>query len=69
MSTRAARAAGITDAKTHSLRHTFGTAIVKKKGSLPVVQEMMGHGSLNTTRHYIQLAREQMDREMQELAL
>jgi integrase/recombinase XerD len=61
--------AGIQGAKTHSLRHTFGTMMVKKKTSLPVVQEMMGHESLDTTRHYVQLAREMMDDEVQRNAL
>ena len=61
--------AGIRGAKTHSLRHTFGTMMVKKKTSLPVVQEMMGHESLDTTRHYVQLAREMMDQEVQQNAL
>jgi len=61
--------ANIHGAKTHSLRHTFGTTMAKNKVSLPVVQEMMGHESLDTTRHYVQLAREQMDKEIQEHAL
>ena len=61
--------AGITNAHLHSLRHTFGTHMVKKGTNLRVVQEMLGHNSLQTTSLYISLARELMDKQVQENAL
>ncbi len=61
--------AGIQDASVHSLRHTFGTQSVKRGTRLKVVQEVLGHASLDTTTIYVSLAREDMDRQLQEHAL
>lgn len=61
--------AGISGAKVHTLRHTFGTHQVKRKTSLRTVQEMMGHESLETTSIYVGLARDLMDEEIQRNAL
>jgi len=61
--------AGIHRASVHSLRHTFGTHMVKRGTNLRVVQEAMGHKDLKTTSLYVGLAREQMNKEMQENAL
>jgi site-specific recombinase XerD len=61
--------AGIQGASVHSLRHTFGTHTVRRGTKLRVVQEMLGHSSLKTTSIYVSLAREDMDRQVQENAL
>jgi len=61
--------AGIQRASVHSLRHTFGTHMVKRGTNLRVVQEAMGHKDLKTTSLYVGLAREQMNKDMQENAL
>lgn len=61
--------AGIRGASVHSLRHTFGTHTVKRGTKLLVVQQALGHASLTTTSLYVQLAREDMDRQLQEHAL
>lgn len=63
------RAAQIAGASVHTLRHTFATHHVKKGTSLKVVQDMLGHASLATTSIYVGLARELMDKQMQENAL
>ncbi len=63
------REAGISGASTHSLRHTFGTHMARKGTHLQVLRKAMGHESLDTTSIYIDLAREQMDKELQENAL
>jgi integrase/recombinase XerD len=61
--------AGIAGASVHSLRHTFGTHAVRRGTQLRVVQEVLGHSSLKTTSIYVSLAREDMDRQLQENAL
>ncbi|MCZ6149740.1 tyrosine-type recombinase/integrase [Campylobacter ureolyticus] len=46
--------AGIRKAKNgaHMLRHTFATMLYKKQKDLVLVQEALGHASLNTSRIY-----------------
>ena len=61
--------AGITGASVHSLRHTFGTQHVAKGTSLRTVQEALGHQDLKTTSVYVSLAREVMNKELQEHVL
>lgn len=61
--------ASIHGAHIHSLRHTFGTHMVRKGTNLRVVQEMMGHSDLKTTSLYVSLARELMNKQMQANAL
>jgi site-specific recombinase XerD len=63
------RDAGITRARVHTLRHTFATHMVKKGTKLDVVRQALGHESLETTSIYVELAHEQMDKELQENAL
>ncbi len=63
------REAGIPGASTHSLRHTFATHHVKKGTKLDVVRQALGHESLATTSVYVGLAREVMDKELQQNAL
>lgn len=67
--TKHLRAAGIMDASTHSLRHTFAIHSVKKGTNLDMVRQALGHVSLAVTSRYVALAREVMDRELQENAL
>lgn len=41
-------------ATAHQLRHTFGTEMARAaKGNLLAVANVMGHGSMNTTRGYV----------------
>ena len=61
--------AGITGGPVHSLRHSFATAHVRKGTELAVVKEALGHRNLATTSRYVGLAREQMDKRLQEHAL
>ena len=61
--------AGIKRASVHTLRHTFATHHVAKGTSLRTVQEALGHADLKTTSIYVQLAREVMNKELQEHAL
>jgi site-specific recombinase XerD len=50
-------AAGITKEKVavHSLRHTFGASLLKNGANLVVIQELLGHKKLETTRRYLHI--------------
>jgi site-specific recombinase XerC len=61
--------AGIGGATVHTLRHTFATQHVKRGTKLDVVRQALGHESLATTSLYVELARDVMDRELQQNAL
>lgn len=49
--------AGIVDRRLtgHSLRHTFGTELVRAGANIRAVQELMRHSSLSTTQRYTQV--------------
>ena len=61
--------AGIADASVHSLRHTFAMAQTRQGTKLSVVQQALGHESLESISLYVDLARDVMDRELQLHAL
>ena len=61
--------AGIRGASVHTLRHTFVTHMVRKGTNLRVIQEALGHTSLQTTSLYVALARDLMDQQLQANAL
>jgi len=61
--------ADIKNASVHTLRHTFATHQIRKGTNIRVVQEALGHESLQTISVYISLARKLMDKELQEHAL
>ena len=60
--TRAKKRAGITEPKLtgHSLRHAYGTTLVKNGVDLRTVQELMRHESLATTQIYTLIDDEQL---------
>ena len=61
--------ADVRGASVHTLRHTFATHMVRKGTNLRVVQEALGHTSLQTTSIYVSLARDLMDQQLQANAL
>ncbi len=67
--TKHLKEAGIPNASVHTLRHTFATHNVRRGTKLEVVRQALGHESLETTSIYVHLAREMMDKELQENAL
>ncbi len=55
--TRARERAGIVDKRLtgHSLRHAFGTELVRGGANIRAVQELMRHSSLQTTQRYTEV--------------
>lgn len=55
--TDARERAGIVDKSLtgHSLRHAFGTELVRRQANIRAVQELMRHSSLQTTQRYTQV--------------
>jgi integrase/recombinase XerC len=64
-----ADSAGVSSSTVHTLRHTFATHMVRKGTNMRVVQEALGHSSLQTTSRYVSLARELMDEQLEANAL
>jgi integrase/recombinase XerD len=60
---RALDRAGITTARLtgHSLRHFFGTELVRAGTDLRTAQELLRHSSLATTQIYVEIAQEQQE--------
>lgn len=47
---------GITAARPHALRHTFGSALAEAGVDLAVMQALLGHAHIDTTARYVHLA-------------
>ena len=53
---RYAAKVGIAERVTpHTLRHTFGTALLRATGNVALVQKALGYANLSTTHIYLHL--------------
>jgi integrase/recombinase XerD len=45
----------------HKLRHTFATMLSKNSTPIEVIQELLGHENLNTTKRYVHVSQDSVD--------
>ena len=65
--TNVGKAAGV-ELSPHTLRHTFGTGLVRSGTDLVSVATLLGHESLNTTAVYTRPSRKHLAAEVQKLS-
>lgn len=52
----------------HQLRHTFACRWIARGGSLPSLQQVLGHASVVTTQHYAKLSDDSVRREAERIS-
>lgn len=58
--TGAAARVGLAEVTPHVLRHSFATHMLERGASLRVLQELLGHESLETTQKYLKVTADQL---------
>jgi integrase len=57
------RATGIKDFHVHRCRHTYALRFAADRGSLAVLQELLGHADISTTMRYAKVTQDVIERE------
>ena len=57
------RASGVEGFHPHQCRHTFAARFVAEGGSLAVLQQLLGHASIETTMRYARVSQDLIERE------
>lgn len=58
---RTGERAGIDDAHPHRLRHTFAVSFLRNGGNVKLLQELLGHETLDMVMNYVKLAEQDID--------
>lgn len=61
---RVREAAALTDVRMHDLRRTVATRIAEAGASEYQIQHLLGHSSPHAARHYVHMARQEVNREL-----
>ncbi len=62
-------AAGLHDVKPHTLRHSFGSVVVRNGTSLAVARDLLGHSSLEMLNRYAHTTESEMEEAARAVAL
>jgi integrase/recombinase XerC len=62
------RHSGVARFHVHQLRHSFACQWIEHGGSLPALQQVLGHASVTTTQHYAKLSDEHVRQEAERIA-
>lgn len=63
---RALASAGIDDFSFHDLRHTCATRLLRKRGNIRLVKDLLGHEDISTTLKYAHVTKEDLRAAMED---
>jgi integrase len=59
---------GVRDFRLHDIRHNVGTKVLRKTGSLKLVQKLLNHADIKTTARYAHVMAEDLGQAMEDFA-
>lgn len=64
------RDTGITDVNLHTLRHTFGSTLIRRGVDVAIVSKLMGHADINITyKTYIHILQQDVDETLKDVSI